>query len=40
MKAGITTLIIGIVLGVAALATFDGVMHATSTEDFCCSSCH
>ena len=39
MKAGITTLGIGIVLGVAALATFDGVMHATSTEDFCGSSC-
>lgn len=40
MKAGITTLLIGLVLGVAALATFNGVMHVTSTDDFCGVACH
>lgn len=40
MKVGLSTLLIGIVLGAAALAAFDGVMHYTSTEDFCGSSCH
>ena len=40
MKAGFTTLIIGVVLGVAALAAFDGVMYATSTDEFCGTSCH
>lgn len=40
MKAGITTLLLGMVLGLAALAAFDGVMYATSTEAFCGGSCH
>ena len=40
MKAGMTTLVIGVVLGVAALAAFDGVMYATSTDEFCGTSCH
>jgi cytochrome c-type protein NapC len=40
MKAGITTLLVGLVLGVIAVLAFDGVMYATSTEHFCGSSCH
>jgi cytochrome c-type protein NapC len=41
MKKGvIVTLILGMMIGAAALATFDGVMHATSTDQFCGSSCH
>ena len=40
MRAGVVTLIVGVALGVAAVASFEGVMHATSTEDFCGSSCH
>lgn len=40
MKAGITTLLVGLVLGVVAVLAFDGVMYATSTEAFCSSSCH
>jgi cytochrome c-type protein NapC len=40
MKAGITTLLIGVILGVVALASFDWVMHATSTDEFCGGACH
>lgn len=40
MRAGISTLVLGIVLGVVALLTFDGVMYATSTDEFCGGSCH
>ena len=40
MKAGIISLLLGLVLGVAALAAFNGVMHVTSTEKFCGVSCH
>lgn len=40
MKKLIVTVILGMVIGAAALAAFDGVMHATSTDDFCGSSCH
>lgn len=40
MKAGIATLIVGLVLGVAAVMSFEGVMHATSTDDFCGAACH
>ncbi len=32
-------LVIGIVIGVAGLLTFDATLHATSTEEFCVS-CH
>ncbi len=40
MRAGLVTLVAGLVLGVAAYAAYDGVMHFTSTDEFCGSSCH
>ena len=40
MKKLLLTLIPGMVIGVAAFATFDGVMHYTSSEEFCGQSCH
>jgi cytochrome c-type protein NapC len=40
MKAALLTGLIGAALAVAALATFEGVMHYTSTEAFCAESCH
>ena len=40
MKATATILLLGVVLGGAALAAFDGVMYFTSTDEFCGSSCH
>jgi cytochrome c-type protein NapC len=40
MKSAFVTLLVGVVLGIAALATFNGVMHATSTDDFCGGACH
>lgn len=40
MKAGIVTLLLGGVLGVVAILAFDGVMHVTSTDEFCGSACH
>jgi len=40
MKAGLLTLIIGMLVGVAAMAVFDGFMSYTSTDDFCGTSCH
>ena len=40
MKAGLLTLVAGVLLGVAAMVTFEGVMHATSTEEFCGVTCH
>ena len=39
-RAAIVTVVVGMVLGVVAVASFNGVMHATSTEDFCGTSCH
>lgn len=40
MKSAVTLLALGLVAGIAAVLTFDGVMSATSTEKFCSSSCH
>ncbi len=40
MKVVVISVIAGVVLGVAALATYSGVMHATSTDAFCGTSCH
>lgn len=40
MKGLVITLIAGLVLGVVAVAAFDGVMHYTSTDEFCGQSCH
>ena len=40
MKAGIPTLVIGLLLGVSAVLGFEGVMHATSTDSFCGGACH
>jgi cytochrome c-type protein NapC len=40
MKSVVVIFIAGLLLGVAAPATFNGVMHYTSTDDFCGSSCH
>jgi cytochrome c-type protein NapC len=40
MKSVFTTALVGLVLGVIALATFNGVMHATSTDEFCGGACH
>ncbi len=40
MKKPVVILVAGMLLGAAALATFDGVMHYTSSESFCGSSCH
>ena len=40
MKSAIVVFIGGLVIGAAALATFNGVMYMTSTEEFCGSSCH
>jgi cytochrome c-type protein NapC len=40
MKKVIVILIGGMLIGAAALATFDGVMRATSSEAFCGTSCH
>ena len=34
MKSLVMVLVAGFLLGVAALAAFDGVMHATSTDEF------
>lgn len=39
-QAGVATFIVGLLLGVVALASFNGVMHATSTEEFCGAACH
>ena len=39
-KLGIASLVAGVVLGVVGLASFNGVMHATSSESFCGNSCH
>ena len=39
-RAGIATFVAGLVLGVLALASFNGVMHATSTDKFCGAACH
>jgi len=38
-KSVLALLIIGAVIGLVGVITFDGVMHATSTEAFC-TSCH
>jgi cytochrome c-type protein NapC len=40
MKSAIVIFIGGLMIGAAALATFNGVMYMTSTEKFCGSSCH
>ena len=40
MKAGIVLVLAGILVGVVALASFNGVMHATSTDEFCGGACH
>ena len=40
MKSVIVVFIGGLMIGAAALAAFNGVMYATSTEEFCGSSCH
>lgn len=39
-KAGITLLVTGFALGVVAVLGFDGLMHATSTDEFCGAACH
>jgi cytochrome c-type protein NapC len=39
-RVGIATLVAGMLLGVLTLASFNGVMHATSSEAFCGNSCH
>ena len=39
-RSSIVLLVAGMVVGAAALATFDGVMKATSSEEFCGMSCH
>ena len=39
-RAGIAVFVLGLGLGVVALASFNGVMHATGTEAFCGGSCH
>ena len=40
MKSALVIFIGGLMIGAAALATFDGVMYLTSTDEFCGSSCH
>ena len=40
MKSALVIFIVGLMIGAAALATFNGVMHMTSTDEFCGSSCH
>ncbi len=40
MKSALVIFIAGLMIGAAALATFDGVMHLTSTDEFCGRSCH
>ena len=40
MRAGLLTLVIGLLLGVTAVLGFEGVMHATSTDSFCGGACH
>lgn len=40
MKTGMSILVVGFVLGAVALLAFDGVMYATSTDDFCGGACH
>ena len=40
MNTGTTIFVLGLVVGVGALAAFDGVMHATSTDAFCGGTCH
>lgn len=40
MKSVIVVFIGGLMIGSAALATFNGVMHYTSTDEFCGGACH
>ena len=40
MKVGIFTIVVAMLLGAAALASFNGIMAFTSTDDFCGGSCH
>ena len=40
MKSAIVVFVCGLMIGAAALATFNGAMHMTSTDEFCGSSCH
>jgi cytochrome c-type protein NapC len=40
MKAGIFTFVTAMLLGAVALASFNGIMAFTSTDDFCGGSCH
>lgn len=39
-KFGIAALCVAFVLGAVAVMTFEGVMHATSTDEFCGAACH
>jgi len=40
MNKVIAPLVAGMVIGVVGWLTFDGVVHATSTDEFCGTSCH
>jgi cytochrome c-type protein NapC len=40
LKGKMIVLGAGIVVGIFALASFDMVMHETSTDEFCSTSCH
>ena len=40
MKSAIVIFIGGLMIGAAALVTFDGLMYLTSTDKFCGGSCH
>ncbi len=40
MKAGMLTLLLGLGLGVLAFGSFEAIMVATSTDEFCGGACH
>lgn len=40
MKSLIVIFVGGLMIGAAALATFNGIMHLTSTDEFCGAACH